>query len=107
MANILPARNFWADNTFLGVKPDNQKIEIFGGDRTEKYLDLEKFGSYFLPRKIIITVRLGPPVVLTKEYIVEKIIFSKEPTAQWLDEMNEKHSQSVNFPLKINQNQVR
>jgi|GEM_PF-6687514 len=47
MANILPARNFWADNTFLGVKPDNQKIEIFGGDRTEKYLDLEKFGSYF------------------------------------------------------------
>ncbi len=77
MADILPARNLWAENVFEGVKSDNQKAEMFDGDKTEKYLNLEKFGSWFLPRKIVIIEKFGPSVVLTKEYIVANYFFKR------------------------------
>jgi hypothetical protein len=95
---MLPARDFWANYAFIGVEIDNLKLKTGGGFYDEEYSDLKKFGPYYLPCKMALTMRLGPREVLTKKYIVEKIIFSKEPDIQWLNKINEKHSENVSYP---------
>ena len=81
------ARRLWTTNGFIGARPDELAVKQW--NKTEDFSNLEKFGPYLLPRKIITTETFNPGQVLTREYTVETIIFSDEPTLEWLDKIKE------------------
>jgi len=91
---LLIGRDLWKGTNFVGASNDALKF-VNGPNsspRTEEFSELEKFGSYLIPRKIVFQ---DQDYKRQFTYRVEKVQFRNDPTEPWFLEKAERFGYSI------------
>jgi hypothetical protein len=95
---LLAGRDLWKGTNFVGAS--NDALEFVNGSnsfpRTEEFSELEKFGTYLIPRKIVFQDNNRQFT-----YHVEKVQFRNDPTEPWFLEKAKRFGYSLQEEQKL------
>jgi hypothetical protein len=94
---LLAGRDLWKGTNFVGASNDALKFTNGPNSfpRTEEFSELEKFGAYLIPRKIVFQDNKRQFI-----YRIEKMQFRNDPTEPWFLEKAKRFGYSLHEEQK-------